>query len=136
MRESLFFPLSRQEIDRIGIGQTLLKHYHPKALDTLFVLVGFTKHPKEKFAQILKKGISLTSIAIKNSDLEEIENGDSIIAEYDDFQVIILSELSLKRLQKREDRKLIEWTREQSYREIQAIINCHAQEGEDGHDSY
>ena len=131
MKENLFFPLERREIDEIGIGKTVLKHYHLRSLDTLFVLVSFTKHPKEKFAQVLKNGVSVTSIAIKDSDLEKIEDGDSVSAEYDDFRVIVLSELSLKRLQKREDRELIEWTREQSYREIQAIIDCHAQEGED-----
>ncbi|MDH5439042.1 MAG: hypothetical protein OEZ48_00080 [Candidatus Bathyarchaeota archaeon] len=101
-KENLFFPLSRGEIDEIGIGKTVLKHYHLRTLDTLFVLVGFTKHRKEKFDQVIKKGISVTSIAIKHSDLEKIENGDSVSAEYDEIRVIILSDLSLKKLQKEE----------------------------------
>ena len=98
-KENLFFPLSRREIDEIGIGKTVLKHYHLRTLGTLFVLVGFTKHPKEKFDQAIKNGSSVTSIAMKHSDLEKIESGDSVSAEYDDFRVIILSDLSLEKLQ-------------------------------------
>lgn len=105
MKENLFFPLSRSEIDKIGIGRTVLKHYHPKTIPrALYVLVGFTKHRKEKFDQVLRNGISVTSIGIKSSDLEKIENGDSVWAEYEDFRVIIVSDHSLRRLQEEEGR--------------------------------
>ena len=104
LKENLFFPLERREIDEIGIGKTIVKHYHLKSyippLFTLYVLVGKTKHQREKFAQVLKKGISVTSIQIKDSDLETIERGDSVSAEYNQFRVIILSDHSLEKLQK------------------------------------
>lgn len=58
-------------------------------------------HGSEEFEQHRRKGISVTSIAVNDSDIATIEKGDSVISEYTEgFRIIMLSAARMKQLER------------------------------------
>lgn len=100
-KEKLFFPLSARELKQIRKGRTVKKHYHlPQiGIPTLQVLVATFKHRQEDYNYLMRKGISVTSIALDETNLETIERGDVTTGSYPNFNIHILTTTTLSRIQ-------------------------------------
>lgn len=97
----LYFPLSPGEIQRIRQGGTVRKHYHlPPKIPTLLVVVAGKKRLPGEFEEMRRRGISVTSIALSEEALQNIEEGAGTEAQYKHFKVVIGSEATFRKLGK------------------------------------
>jgi len=99
-KEQIFFPLSARELTQIRKGRTVKKHYHLAqiGIPTLQVLVATFKHRQEDYRYLMRKGISVTSIALDETNLATIEQGDVTTASYQHFDIHILTTTTLSRI--------------------------------------
>lgn len=101
--ERLFYPLTANECNIITEGGHIEKHYHLPAqgIPTLLVVVGKTKREKSDYSQHLKAGISVTSLALNPENVRTIAQGDTVVAGFGKFEVIILLHDRLRMLAQR-----------------------------------
>lgn len=96
----LYFPLSDREIVRIRKGGTVRKHWHLPKILTLLAVVATSKRRPIEFERFRRRGISVTSIALTEEALQNIEEGDCTEAQYEHFRILIGSEETFRKLGK------------------------------------
>ncbi len=97
----LYYPLSDREIIRIRKGGTVRKHYHlPPKIPTLLVEVATSKRRPIDFEHFRRRGISVTSIALNEEALQNIEESGCTEAQYKHFRIVIGSEETFRKLGK------------------------------------
>lgn len=97
----LYFPLSDREIIRIRKGGDVRKHYHlPPKISTLLVVVATSKRRPIEFEDLMRRGISVTSIALTEEALQNIEESGCTEAQYANFRIVIGSVETFRKLGK------------------------------------
>lgn len=96
----LFYPLTDEEITRIKKGFRTEKHYHlrEQGIPTLLVVVARRRYKPQEFTQLMKKGISVTSIALGDESIGVIESGECVIAHYRQFNVVLTRAENIREL--------------------------------------
>lgn len=102
----LYFPLSKGEIQRIRQGGDVRKHWHlpmheyKHAIPTLLVVVGAKKLLPKEFKEFMRRGVSVTSIALTEEALKGIEESGCTEAQYEHFKVLIGAEETFRKFGK------------------------------------
>ena len=99
-----FFPLTDSEIESLKTGKVVSKNYYPELEPyKMLHVVAWNKSKlrkldKRRFHAMRAVGVDVANIPLQDEDIEKIENGDGFSFHYSTFEILVLTEETLKKV--------------------------------------
>lgn len=100
-----YFPLTKLDLEILKRGGLVTKNFSPPLEpDKMLMVVAWNKSKvgkldKRRYRGARQAGIDVANIPLKEKDISKIVGGDGISVFYSDFEILVLSQETLLKLQ-------------------------------------